>query len=82
MTELLRPSLYGAFHRIAPVVRADRPEVGDLYAVLDAGAYGFVMASSYNRRPLPAEVLVDGSEWRIVRRRQTVEELLAPEIDV
>ena len=105
MTELLRPALYGAFHRIVAVRRDGRTEVpcdvvgpvcessdafggdralpdprpGDLVAVLDAGAYGAVMASNYNRRPMPPEVLVDGSVWRVVRRRQTVDDQLACE---
>jgi diaminopimelate decarboxylase len=52
-----------------------RPEAGDLVVFLDAGAYGFAMASEYNARPLPAEVLVDGDEVRVIRRRGTFEEL-------
>ena len=49
-------------------------------AVLDTGAYGAVMASTYNRRPLPPEVLVDeGGTWRVIRRRQTIDDLLALE---
>ena len=114
MTELMRPALYGAYHRIVAVrPRAGdvRPyeivgplcessdifgrdrrlpplEVGDLVAILDAGAYGSVMASTYNRRPLPAEVLVqtpaadthDGTTWRVIRRRQTIDELLSTEL--
>ena len=56
-----------------------RPCPGDLFAVLDAGAYGAVMASNYNRRPMPAEVLVDGSKWSVIRRRQTIDDLLALE---
>lgn len=105
MTELLRPALYGAFHRIEPVrprsgarrlyevvgpvcetsdvVGRDRDltalEVGDLVAVRDAGAYGAAMASNYNRRPLPAEVLVDQGSWRVIRRRQTVDDMLSLE---
>jgi diaminopimelate decarboxylase len=105
MTELIRPMMYSAFHRIEPVVRTDaaevscdvvgplcessdtlgrnrmlpRPEVGQLYAVLDAGAYGSVMASNYNRRLLPAEVLVEGDAARVIRRRQTLEDVLALE---
>jgi diaminopimelate decarboxylase len=118
MTELLRPALYGAYHRIEPVsprtgaprqyevvgpvcessdvVGRDRElpplQVGDLVAIMDAGAYGFAMASNYNRRPLPAEVLVDivspgenagaataPAHWRVIRRRQTVEDMLALE---
>jgi diaminopimelate decarboxylase len=51
-------------------------EVGDFIAVRDTGAYGAVMASNYNRRLTAAEVMVDGSIWRIVRRRQTVDDLL------
>jgi len=54
-------------------------EVGDLVAICDAGAYGSVMASNYNRRPLPAEVLVDNGAWRVIRRRQTLHDLLALE---
>lgn len=49
---------------------------GDLLAVLDAGAYGFVMASNYNSHPLPAEVLVDGDSYRLIRRRQTYDDLI------
>ena len=52
---------------------------GDLLAIRDAGAYGAVLASNDNRRPMPAEVLVDGGAWRIIRRRQTVDDLLAQE---
>jgi len=105
MTELLRPALYNAFHRIEPVAMNDaaprRYEVvgpvcessdvvgrdrvlpplaeGDLLAIRDAGAYGSAMASNYNRRPLPAEVLVDDGQWRVIRRRQTIEDQLALE---
>jgi len=53
--------------------------VGDLVAICDAGAYGVVMASNYNRRPMTAEVLVDNGSWRIIRRRQTLDDLLALE---
>lgn len=52
---------------------------GDLLAVFTAGAYGMTMASNYNAQPLPAEVLVDGGEARVVRRRQTVAEMLGAE---
>ncbi|HYN40782.1 MAG TPA: diaminopimelate decarboxylase [Thermoanaerobaculia bacterium] len=52
-----------------------KPVAGDLVVFLDAGAYGFAMASEYNARPLPAEVLVDGDEVRVIRRRGTFEEL-------
>jgi diaminopimelate decarboxylase len=53
--------------------------VGDLIAIRDAGGYGSVMASNYNRRPLPAEVLVDNGTWRVIRRRQTLADMLALE---
>ena len=52
-----------------------RPRIGDLVAILDAGAYGFSMASEYNARPLPAEVLVDGDAVRVIRRRGTYADL-------
>ena len=57
------------------------PEVaeGDLLAVMSAGAYGFSMASNYNARPRAAEVLVDGSRYAIVRRRESYEDLIAGE---
>jgi diaminopimelate decarboxylase len=48
---------------------------GDLLAVRDVGAYGFVMASNYNARPRPAEVLVDDTGWKVVRERETLEDL-------
>ena len=51
----------------------------DLLAVRSAGAYGFVMASNYNSRPRPAEVLVDGDGYQVVRRRETLEDLWAGE---
>jgi diaminopimelate decarboxylase len=105
MTELMRPALYNAYHRIEPirpsageplayeivgpvcessdVVGRDRVlpalQVGDLVAIRDAGAYGSAMASNYNRRPLPVEVLVDNGAWQRLRRRQTVDDMLALE---
>jgi diaminopimelate decarboxylase len=108
MTELIRPMLYNAYHRIEPVTLRDgpevtcdvvgplcessdtlgkdrrfpRPEVGDLFAVLDTGAYGSVMASNYNRRALPPEVLIEHGEhagYTLARRRQTVDDMLALE---
>lgn len=54
--------------------------VGDLLVIEIAGAYGFVMASNYNSKPLPAEVLVDGGSARLVRARQAVEDLVRGEI--
>jgi len=57
-------------------------EPGDLLTLGDAGAYGLSMASNYNGFPLPPEVLVENGEPRLVRRRQTAADLLAPELDV
>ncbi|MEE8435667.1 MAG: diaminopimelate decarboxylase [bacterium] len=54
-----------------------RPEVGHLLALLDAGAYGMVLASNYNMRPRPAEVLVNEGESRLIRRRESYEDLTA-----
>ena len=57
------------------------PEVkeGDLVAILDAGAYGMSLSSNYNSRPRPAEVLVEGKSARLIRRRETVRDLIQPE---
>jgi diaminopimelate decarboxylase len=55
-------------------------EPGDLVALLDAGAYGMAQSSNYNTRPRPAEVLVEGSKARLIRRRETMADLLAPEM--
>ena len=52
---------------------------GDLLAVLTAGAYGFVLASNYNSRPRPPEILVSGDQWRIIRSRETLEDLIRGE---
>jgi diaminopimelate decarboxylase len=107
MTELMRPALYNAYHRIEPAVRRDGAEstvdivgpicestdayardrafppveVGDLLLVADVGAYGAAMGHTYLRRPLPPEVLLDGDRWRIIRRRQTLDELLQLETE-
>jgi len=105
MNDLIRPSLYQAYHEIVPVdlergksMTADvvgpvcetgdffargrtLPPVkaGDLVAILDAGAYGMSIASNYNSRPRPAEVLVEGTKVRVVRRRETFEDLVRTE---
>lgn len=105
MTELMRPALYNAYHRIDPLVpRAGDPvavdvvgpicestdayardrllapvEVGDLIVVRDVGAYGAAMGHTYLRRPLPPEVMTDQGQWRVIRRRQTLDELLSLE---
>jgi diaminopimelate decarboxylase len=55
-------------------------EPGDLVALLDAGAYGMAQSSNYNTRMRPAEVLVERSKARLIRRRETMADLLGPEI--
>jgi len=62
----------------------EMPEVheGDLLAIMSAGAYGFVMASNYNSRPLPAEVLVRGDRFAIIRKRQTWKDLVRDELEL
>jgi diaminopimelate decarboxylase len=60
--------------KLAPV------EPGDLLALLDAGAYGMAQSSNYNTRPRAAEVLVEGAKARLIRRRETMADLLAPEL--
>jgi diaminopimelate decarboxylase len=59
-----------------------RTEPGELLAVSTAGAYGFSMASTYNARPRPAEVMVDGAEHRLIRRRETYDDLVRGEIEL
>ena len=61
----------------------EMPELraGDLLAVMSAGAYGFVMASNYNSRPLPAEALVGGDKLALIRKRQTINDLVRDEVD-
>lgn len=105
MNDLLRPSLYDAYHAVQPVheARGDAPretidivgpicesgdvlasarempvpKPGDLLAIRDAGAYGAVMSSTYNGRPLPAEILVRGGDFAVTRARQSYDDLLA-----
>ncbi len=105
MNDLVRPSLYGAYHHIVPVQKRRRkiekadvvgpicesgdflaqnrplPEVKpeELLAVMSAGAYGFAMASNYNARPRPAEVLVQGTEFTLIRQRETYADLVRGE---
>jgi diaminopimelate decarboxylase len=55
-------------------------EPGDLLAILDAGAYGMTLASNYNTRPRPPEVLVDRASARLTRRRETMDDMLATEV--
>jgi diaminopimelate decarboxylase len=107
MNDLIRPTLYEAWHDILPV-RRPRPDAatircdivgpvcesgdylaqnrdlpplsaGDLVMVRSAGAYGAVMASSYNTRPLVPEVMVDGTRFAVVRARPSIDEMLSSE---
>ena len=105
MNDLLRPSLYDAWHEISPLEMRDGAKKvydivgpicesgdflatsrslaispGDLLAVHDSGAYCMSMSSNYNTRPRAAEVLVDGSKMRLIRRRETYGNLLEAEI--
>jgi len=119
MNDLIRPSLYDAFHFIWPTqvepnfvprqrnkdlqpdgampvdvvgpicegadfLAKDRPlppvRRGDLLSVFTAGAYGFVMSSNYNARGRPPEVLVDGDNFSLIRKRETYEDLVSLEI--
>jgi diaminopimelate decarboxylase len=61
----------------------EMPQVlpGDLVAIRSAGAYGFVQSSNYNSRPRAAEVMVEGSSWRVVRQRENYEDLVRGELD-
>jgi diaminopimelate decarboxylase len=80
----------GVFDVVGPVCETgdffarerELPEVpaGDLVAILDAGAYGFSLSSNYNSRPRPAEVLVEGRKSKLIRRRETISDLLQSEM--
>ena len=104
MNDLLRPTLYEAFHPILPIVEAanagetvtadvvgpicetgdflardrtlPRLEAGALIGITMTGAYAASMGSTYNTRPLPPEILVDGKRWSIIRPRQTYDQLI------
>ncbi|HIE64680.1 MAG: diaminopimelate decarboxylase [Nitrospira sp.] len=105
MNDLIRPSLYNAYHELQPVVKRRRKtkvvdvvgpicESGDflaqdrvlpqmapdeLLAVMSAGAYSFTMSSNYNARPRPPEILVHGDSYDMVRKRETLKDLLRGE---
>jgi len=108
MNDLIRPSLYNAYHEIVPVKSTptaeehaetadvvgpicetgdffgrDRKlpyaEEGELLAILDTGAYGMSLSSNYNTRPRAAEALVDGKSVKLIRRRETLKDMLAVE---
>jgi len=110
MNDLIRPSLYEAYHEILPVKShsySDSREIkdfdvvgpvcesgdflgkdrkfiglkdGDLLSVMGAGAYGFSMSSNYNSRPRVAEVIIKGFKTRLIRRRETYEDLIRTEV--
>ncbi|MCB1747784.1 MAG: diaminopimelate decarboxylase [Gammaproteobacteria bacterium] len=109
MNDLLRPTLYEAWHEVRPCAEpaADAETLpcdvvgpicetgdwlargrelavapGDLLAVLGSGAYGFAMASNYNARPRPPEVLIEDGGARLVRARERVEDLMRNELDL
>lgn len=122
MSDLIRPTLYDAFHRIWPVsprmpmpeiltpegpnppqtglVKADivgpvcessdffakdrfipETKAGELLSIFSTGAYGFTMSSNYNSRPRPAEVMVRGKTFQVIRRRETYEDLISKEME-
>ena len=107
MNDLLRPSLYQAWHNISVVGTSNNRalsykvvgpvcESGDTFgkdrtlsldkdsilAIHDAGAYGHVMSSNYNSRLRPSEILVEGNKIKVIRRRETFDDLLRQERDV
>ena len=105
MNDLIRPSLYHAYHEIIPLRRNSLPPVtadvvgpvcetgdflardrhmanvmpGDFLAVCATGAYGFVQSSNYNSRPRAPEVLVEGDGYRVIRQRETYQDLVRGE---
>jgi diaminopimelate decarboxylase len=107
MNDLIRPSLYNAYHKIevlnskdgeltkanlvgpicesgdffAKNIELPPTNPGDLVVIHSAGAYGFTMSSNYNTRPRAAEVAVENGKDRLIRRRETFEDLIACEID-
>ncbi len=82
-TETIKTHIVGPVCESADVLRADALlpplQVDDRLAVLHAGAYGAVMGSTYNARPRPPEILVEGAAWRVIRRRETWDDLIALE---
>jgi diaminopimelate decarboxylase len=102
MNDLLRPSMYDAFHEIVPCSPGEKEtcqyqvvgpicetgdtfarnrklpkmQAGDLLAIRNVGAYGASMASTYNTRPLVPEVLVEGNDFSVIRRRPSYDELI------
>jgi len=106
MNDLIRPTLYEAFHGVEVVGKISNPSKadivgpvcesgdffakdeeipqtthGDLIVIKSAGSYGFSMSSNYNTRPRAAEVAVEGDRHRVIRKRESFEDLIAPEIE-
>ncbi|MEM7651137.1 MAG: diaminopimelate decarboxylase, partial [Pseudomonadota bacterium] len=105
MNDLIRPTLYDAYHGVEPVTNRDAPmqkydivgpicetgdtfstdrempamSAGDLAVIKSAGAYGFCMASNYNTRPMPPEILVDGDSVALIRPRQSYDDIIGLE---
>jgi diaminopimelate decarboxylase len=83
-TERIKVDVVGPICESGDFFCQDRPlpdfSPGDFVALMSAGAYGFVMASNYNTRPLPAEILVEGSDATVIRKRQTLEDVIAGEL--
>ena len=106
MNDLIRPSMYEAYHQIIAVNKADNAlttydvvgpvcetgdtfakarqvhesNAGDLIAIMSSGAYGSVMSSSYNTRMLAPEVMVKGSDFAVVKKRPSYEEIIKQDI--
>ena len=106
MNDLIRPSMYEAYHQIIAVNKADNTlktydvvgpvcetgdtfakarqvhesNAGDLIAIMSSGAYGSVMSSSYNTRMLAPEVMVKGSDFAVVKKRPSYEEIIKQDI--
>jgi diaminopimelate decarboxylase len=105
MNDLIRPTMYEAYHEIIPVVKSSRKKMtfdvvgpicesgdvfgkrrnmasvdkGDLLAIMSAGAYSHVMSSNYNMRCRPAEVMVKGNKYAVVKERETFKDLMKGE---
>ena len=103
MNDLIRPSLYDAYHHILPVKKMERPEIiadvmgqlcesgdkvaegrkvpemerGEYLVVCDTGAYGYSMASNYNSRPKPEEILIEGDRITVIRKRETMDDMFS-----
>jgi len=106
MNDLLRPSLYDAYHKIETVgikgeatlanvvgpvcesgdflgkdVKLPPLQSGDVLVVRSAGAYGFTMASNYNTRPRACEVALEDGKLRVIRKRESFEDMIANEVE-